>query len=61
MLDLIDNNLTIIIIAHNLSTIKKCDYIISINDGGIIEEGDYLFLSKRDNFVKNISDKLKII
>lgn len=61
MLNSIDNNLTIIIIAHNLSTIKKCDYIISIKDGRIIEEGDYFYLSKRDNFVKNISDKLKII
>ena len=34
---------------------------ISIKDGRIIEQGDYLYLSKRDNFVKNISDKLKII
>ena len=59
MLDVIDNKLTIIIIAHNTSTIKKCDYIISIKDGEIIEKGDFLYLLKKDNFVKNISNKIK--
>lgn len=36
-----------IIIAHRLSTIKKCDKILVLNDGKIVEEGNYLELMSR--------------
>lgn len=32
--------ITIIIIAHRLSTVKNCDYVYWLSDGTIIEEGD---------------------
>ena len=33
--------MTRIVIAHRLSTVKKCDRILVLEDGKIIEEGDY--------------------
>ena len=32
---------TRIVIAHRLSTVKDCDRILVMEDGKIIEEGDY--------------------
>lgn len=37
----IDNSVTIIIVAHRLSTLKKCDTIISLKDGKIEKIGKY--------------------
>ena len=36
---------TSIVIAHRLSTVKKCDRIIVINNGQVAEEGTYEDLS----------------
>ena len=36
---------TSIVIAHRLSTVKKCDRIIVINQGQVMEEGTYDALS----------------
>ena len=33
----LDSNITVIIIAHRLSTLKLCDKVIEIKDGKIIE------------------------
>jgi ABC-type multidrug transport system fused ATPase/permease subunit len=37
----LSENLTIIIVAHRLSTLKKCDMIIEINNKGIRKIGNY--------------------
>jgi ATP-binding cassette subfamily B protein len=37
----LDHNLTILIIAHRVSTLKGCDQIIEIQGGRIIRSGDY--------------------
>ena len=34
-------HITRIVIAHRLSTIKNCDRILVLNDGSLLEEGDY--------------------
>lgn len=34
-------HITRIVIAHRLSTIKNCDRILVINDGSLLEEGNY--------------------
>lgn len=41
MLDNISKDMTCIIIAHRLKTIKNCDYIYVMNNGSVIEEGTH--------------------
>ena len=50
-IDGLDNNLTIIIVAHRLSTLKSCDQIVEINDGVVSWAGTFqeLTLSKMDS------------
>ena len=40
-------NVTRIVVAHRLSTIRKCDRIVVLEDGKIVEEGDYDTLMAR--------------
>jgi ATP-binding cassette, subfamily B, bacterial PglK len=40
-LDNLNKNLTILIVAHRLSTIEKCDIILELEKGKIIAQGDY--------------------
>jgi ATP-binding cassette subfamily B protein len=40
-IDKLDNTLTIIIIAHRLSTLKNCSTIIELGGGGILRSGSY--------------------
>ena len=37
----LDRDLTVIIVAHRLSTIKHCDSIIEINNGKVVGKGTY--------------------
>ena len=43
-LDLVGRRCTMIVIAHRLSTVKKCDRIYEIADGGIAASGDFTTL-----------------
>ena len=40
-LDLVGRRCTIVVIAHRLSTVKKCDRIYEIDKGRIIASGDF--------------------
>lgn len=51
-IDSISIDTTIIIIAHRLNTIKKCDQIIHLADGRIEAMGDYETVSKLPSFEK---------
>tara|TARA_B100001057_G_scaffold52754_1_gene46929 strand:+ start:11934 stop:13646 length:1713 start_codon:yes stop_codon:yes gene_type:complete len=42
-------NITIILIAHRLSTVKNCDKIFLFNKGKLIEEGTFNELIKKDS------------
>ena len=45
------NKVTIILIAHRLSTIKNCDNIFFLNNGSLVDQGNYNdLLSKNKNF-----------
>lgn len=50
-IDEISNDRTIIMIAHRLSTIEKCDNIYMLEDGNIIDQGDFkALINKNDKF-----------
>jgi ATP-binding cassette subfamily B protein len=40
-LECLDENLTIIMVAHRLTTLKECDLIIELKDGEIKSQGTY--------------------
>ena len=42
-------NLTLIIIAHRLSTLAKCDKIIRLEKGSIVEETNYSSIVKKND------------
>lgn len=47
-LDVLMKDKTVIVIAHRLSTVKKMDRIIAIDDGKIVEEGDHSSLADKE-------------
>ena len=50
-LDLVGRRCTTIVIAHRLSTVKKCDRIVEIENGSIHAQGDFISLcEKSDTF-----------
>ena len=40
-IDSLSKDLTILIIAHRITTLKNCDLIISLEDGKIINKGSF--------------------
>jgi ABC-type multidrug transport system fused ATPase/permease subunit len=55
-LDELLENRTTFIITQRLSSIKKADYIIVLEDGEIREEGDHKTLMKKDGIYKRLYD-----
>ena len=53
-------NITLIIIAHNLSTIVNADKIIVINNGIIVETGNHKELIGKNGEYKKLFDNKKI-
>ena len=43
-LELVGRRCTTIVIAHRLSTVKKCDRIVEIENGKVLAQGDFLSL-----------------
>ena len=49
------NNITIIIIAHRLSTVKKCDKIFLFEKGELKDEGTFdELININENFKKSV-------
>ncbi len=53
-LPIITKNRTTIIIAHRLSTIRNADKIVVMEDGRIVEEGDFESLLHKGGYFKNL-------
>ncbi len=49
-IDTLQGTRTIILIAHRLSTLKKCDIIYLLDRGAIVDSGTYAELSKRNKY-----------
>ena len=45
-LDLVGRRCTMVVIAHRLSTVKKCDRIYEVDQGRIIASGDFQTLTE---------------
>lgn len=50
VLDNLLDQLTVVIIAHNLGTVKNCDEIIIVSNGSIVERGAFDSVSNSDHF-----------
>ena len=46
----IDRSKTLILVTHRHQVVKKCDIIFLFDDGKLIDQGSYEFLSKKYNF-----------
>jgi len=49
-----ENNMTIISIAHRLTTLKNCDKIIVMNRGEIVQEGKYHELIQKEGIFSDM-------
>ena len=47
---------TIILIAHRLKTVEKCDQIFFMDKGKIIDQGTYKELIKKNKLFKNMAN-----
>nr|DAS02441.1 MAG TPA: ABC-type multidrug transport system, ATPase and permease component [Caudoviricetes sp.] len=58
-IDNISNDVTVLIVAHRLSTVKNVDKIFCLDNGKIVEEGDYNELISKEGFFYSLSRKRK--
>tara|TARA_B100001939_G_scaffold46009_1_gene35569 strand:- start:1542 stop:3359 length:1818 start_codon:yes stop_codon:yes gene_type:complete len=54
-LDIVGRRCTTIVIAHRLSTVKKCDLIYEIEKGKIIASGDFIQLQERSESFREMA------
>jgi ABC-type multidrug transport system fused ATPase/permease subunit len=53
------NDITIIIIAHRLSTVRECDQIYLVDEGKIIAQGNFLELIKKNSTFSSMVSQYK--
>ena len=53
-LELVGRRCTTIVIAHRLSTVKKCDRIVEIDNGKILSQGDFLSLCEKSETFRDL-------
>ena len=49
---------TIIMISHRITTVDQCDIIYLIEDGEVVDQGNYLDLSSRNKIFRKMAKKL---
>jgi ABC-type multidrug transport system fused ATPase/permease subunit len=57
-IDELKGKMTVVIVAHRLSTIKNVDYVYVLNDGEIVESGSYSSL--RSDSLSNLNKLIKL-
>ena len=58
-IDTLKERLTLIIIAHRLTTVKNCDLLFMIKDGMIVDTGTYSQLFKRNKEFQQMAKTTK--
>jgi len=53
----VKKDMTIIVVAHRLSTIVNCDKIVVLNKGVVVEIGDHKTLLDKGGIYKNLVDR----
>ena len=53
-LEKLKHNRTVLIIAHRLSTVKKADHIIVLNNGSVVEKGTHKELISKNEFYNKL-------
>ena len=54
-IDGFDRNLTVLLIAHRLSTVKRCDSIVELAQGRVKAQGSYDQLIERSSTFRNMA------
>jgi len=47
----LSDDLTVLVIAHRISTLKNCDSVIQLEKGVIVEQNSYEYFMKKDNML----------
>ena len=58
LIDSLSEQITCIIIAHRLTTIKSCDYIYVMDKGTVAEEGTHIELLKKNGIYKALTENI---
>lgn len=58
LIDSLSEQITCIIIAHRLTTIKSCDYIYVMDKGTVAEEGTHIELLKKNGIYKDLTENI---
>jgi ATP-binding cassette, subfamily B, bacterial PglK len=54
-IEMLNRNVTIILIAHRLSTVRQCDIIFELDQGCVVAQGTYEQLIERSSIFKNMT------
>ena len=58
LIDSLSEQITCIIIAHRLTTIKSCDYMYVMDKGTVAEEGTHIELLKKNGIYKDLTENI---
>ncbi|MBQ3691815.1 MAG: peptidase domain-containing ABC transporter [Clostridia bacterium] len=58
LIDSLSEEITCIIIAHRLTTIKSCDYIYVMDKGTVVESGTHQELLEKNGMYKQLTDNI---
>lgn len=53
--------ITRVMIAHRLSTVQSCDYIFVMQDGRIVEQGNYNELMEQNGLFRKLAERQQLL
>lgn len=55
----LNRDLTIVIVAHRLSTVRSCDIVVELGGGRVVAQGNYEYLLESSTSFRNMSKAVK--